>query len=159
MILSICLISIYLLIRKQVFLQIKFVINIPTSARLTKERPMHRPISPPILEIKDSVEISCNLKNNSDAILRSIYLIQKILWHKRWWYKCLYFGKIFFTVTENLFCEFSNIFCRHVCCIKYFLHSCDPIFVIKINFILLCQRFPVTYDILVLWKESYTYVL
>ena len=45
-----------------VFLQIKFVMNIPTSARLTKERPMHRPMSPPTLEIKDSVEISYGAK-------------------------------------------------------------------------------------------------
>ena len=57
--------SIYLLISKQVFLQIKFVMNIPTSARLTKERPMHRPNSPPILETKDSKEISCNFNNTN----------------------------------------------------------------------------------------------
>ena len=50
--------TIYLLIRKIVLLQIKFAMNIPTSARLTKERPMQRPMSPPILEMKDSGDIS-----------------------------------------------------------------------------------------------------
>jgi len=55
--------TIYLLIINAVLFQRQFTINIPTSARLTKERPMQRPISPPILEIKDSGDISCNFKS------------------------------------------------------------------------------------------------
>jgi len=54
--------TIYLLKRNAVLLQRQFAMNIPTSARLTKERPMQRPMSPPILEIKDSGDISCNFK-------------------------------------------------------------------------------------------------
>ena len=145
-------ISIYLLIRKVVFLQIKFVMNIPTSARLTKERPMHRPISPPILEIKDSIEISYIAKALKWNI-SSVYLIQQILWQKWWWYKCLNFCKIFFTVYQNLFCKLSNIFCRHVRWIKNLFQRCDPVFVIKWNFILFRQVFPIAHNIFFLWKE------